>query len=62
MLPAGQVAVTDGSVGQPEGTEPGEDAFWAGPDPAGLCVAPGLTWFGAGLGPAAFWVRPTAWP
>jgi hypothetical protein len=57
MLPAGQAAVTDGSVDQPEGKEPGEGAF-----SAGLCVAAGLIWFGAGLGLAAFWVPPTAWP
>ena len=57
MLPAGQAAVADGSVDQPGGTEPCEGAF-----SAGLCVAAGLTWFGAGLGLAAFWVPPTAWP
>ena len=57
MLPAGQAAVAEGSVGQPGGAEPGEGAF-----SAERCVAAGLTWFGAGLGLAAFWVPLTAWP
>jgi len=57
MLPAGQAAVAEGSMGQPGGAEPGEGAF-----SAGLCVAADLTWFGAGLGLAAFWVPRTAWP
>jgi hypothetical protein len=46
------VADTDG-MGQPEGTDPGEAWFWP---------APGLTWFGDGLGRAVFWVWPEAWP
>ena len=36
--------------------------FWPGPDSAGLGVAPGLTWFGAGVGWAGFWMLPTAPP
>ena len=57
MLPTGQAVVAVGSVGQPGGTEPDEGAL-----SYGLCVAAGLTWFGVGLGLAAFWVPPTAWP
>jgi hypothetical protein len=65
VVPAGQPFVANGR-GQGKGKDPGEARFWLGPDCAGLCVAPGLTWFGAGLGQAAFWVSPTvqllSWP
>jgi hypothetical protein len=61
MVPPGQTVVADiEGMGQTEGTDPGEAPFWLGPDPAALCTAPGLFWFGAGLGRA--WTWPTARP
>jgi hypothetical protein len=48
--------------GQGKGKDPGEARFWPGPDRAGLCVAPGFTWFGAGVGRARFWMSRTAPP
>ena len=69
-MPAGQAFVADANGrGQGKGKDPGEARFWLGTDCAGLCVAPGFPWFrmsftwlGTGLGQAAFWVSPTAWP
>ena len=74
-MPAGQAfvacagAVADAVAkgrGQGKGKDPGEARFWPGPDGAGGCVAPGLTWFGAGLGQAGLRMSPTAelwsWP
>ena len=67
MAPPAQTVVADiDGMGQPEVRDPGEAGSWPGPEPPELCAAPGLTWFGAGLGSAGFWVRPTArlwfWP
>ena len=63
MVPAGQTLVADANGrGQGKGKDPGEARFWPGPDCAGLCVAPGLTWFGAGVGWAGFWTLPSAPP
>ena len=63
MTPAGQAFVADANGrGQEKGKDPGEAQFWLRPDCAGVCVAPGLTWFGTGLGEAGFWVSPTAQP
>ena len=63
MVPAGQTFVADANgKGQGIGKDPGEARFGLGPDCAGLCVAPGLSWFGAGLGQAKFWMSPTAPP
>ena len=63
MVPAGQTLVADANgSGQGNGTDPGEARFWLGTDRAGLGVAPGLTWFGAGVGWAGFWTLPTAPP
>ena len=57
-MPAGQTFVADANgMGQGKGKDPGEARFWPEPDCAGFCVAPGLTWFGAGLG-----MSPTAQP
>ena len=63
MAPPGQAVVADiDGMGQPEVRDPGEGGICPGPEPPGLGTAPGLIWFGAGLGLAAFWVPPTAWP
>ena len=60
-MPAGQAFVADAKgSGQGKGKDPGEARFWLGPDCAGVCVASGLTWFGAGLGQAGLWMSPTA--
>jgi hypothetical protein len=57
MVPPGQTVVADiDGMGQAEGTDPGEARFWLGPDPAALCTAPSLFWFGAGLGRAGTWL------
>lgn len=57
MAPPGQAGVADDDgINQLVGRDPGQAGFRDEPDPAGLCVAPGLTWFGAGLGLAWFWV------
>ena len=63
MAPPGQTVVADiDGMGQPEVRDPGKAGFFPGPEPAGLAAAPGLTWFGAGLGWTGFWVWPTARP
>jgi hypothetical protein len=57
MAPPGQTVVADiDGMGQPEVRDPGEAGFCPGPEPPGLGAAPGLTWFGAGLGRAGFWM------
>jgi len=63
MAPPAQTVVADiDGMGQPEARDPGEAGFWPRPEPPGLCAAPSLTWFGAGLGRAGFWMWPTARP
>jgi hypothetical protein len=67
VVPTGQPFVADANGrGQGKGKDPGEARFWLGPDCAGLCVAPGLTWLGAELGQTGFWVssaaQPLSWP
>jgi hypothetical protein len=55
MAPPAQTVVADiEGMGQPEVRDLGEAGFWSGPEPPGLCAAPGPTWFGAGLGQAGF--------
>ena len=61
VLLAGQPFVASGR-GQGKGKDAGEARFWLGTDGAGLCVTPGSSWFGAGLGQGGFWVSPTAQP
>jgi hypothetical protein len=61
MAPPGQTVVADiDGMGQPEVRDAGEAGIWPGPEPPALCVAPVLTWFGAGLGWTGFWVWPAA--
>ena len=66
VAPLGQTVVADiDGMGQSEVRDPGEGRFCPEPEPPGLCAAPGVSWFGAGLGWAGFWVWPTtpwSWP
>jgi hypothetical protein len=63
MAPPRQTVVADiDGMGQPEVRDPGKAGFFPGPESAGLAAAPDLTWFGAGLGGAGFWMWPTARP
>ena len=63
MAPPGQTVAADiDGMGQPEVRDPGEAWFCPGPEPPGLCAAPDLAWFEAGLGWTGFWVWPTVRP
>jgi len=59
VVPAGQPFIADGKG---QGKDSADARFWLGPDGVGLCVAPGFTWFGAGLGQTEFWASPAAPP